>query len=441
MATKQEPIDTPTSSFERASAKNKRSASEMEQDPSAGDASNWIVRQRFEHGLCHQCGNSIYDVVTEGDVKLRKRFEPITIPNVVENGRCLMCYPLQRARVAQHHAQRQDPEVLDLLEDDDSMFLSKDFLTTTTNKGGTTYNHHRDNDEDDISTGAMMGMRMEANQYPKRNSFATNRGSSRTGTIMALEDQQKQQPRSTPQRKQTHTLSDSDGLEFVGTITDGNKEQGTGKFCHGERSKIIIYEGEYESGYFHGKGKSHDHGTGCLYQGDFVKGAAHGEGTCRWDQGWEYQGEWQMDKRHGRGRCRQLVDGGEVYDGEWKDDKWDGTGVLTFSGGGKYSGSFRKDKLNGQGTYEFADGSVYTGSFTNDLRHGHGEMTYACGLRYVGEWRDNWRGGKGTLFHTDGSVFKGRFSEDEKDGTGYLHLPDGIVRKEKWVVGQLTRSP
>lgn len=381
MATKQELVDTPSSSSGRASALNKRGASEMEQFEASGDASNWIVRQRFEHGLCHQCGNRIYDVVIEGDVKRRTRFDPITIPNVVANGRCLLCYPVQRARVAQHHAQRQEPEVLDLLEDDDSMFLAKDFSTAATNnKDSITDNHH--NDEDDISSaGSISGIQIEAASLP--NQITAKR--ERKATTVPLEDhhQQKHQSiHSTPQRKQTHKLKDSDGLEFLGTITEGNKEQGTGKFCHGERSKIIMYEGEYESGYFHGKGKSHDHGTGCLYQGDFVKGAAHGEGICRWDQGWEYQGEWQMDKRHGKGRCRQLVEGGEVYDGEWKDDKWDGTGVLTFSGGGKYSGSFRKDKLNGQGTYEFADGSVYTGTFTNDLRNGQGAMTYACGLRY-----------------------------------------------------------
>jgi len=378
---------------------------QQEQGQGQGDDDehgSWIAKQRFEHGLCHQCGNAIYNVVYDGEgSKRRKRFESITLPDVVENGRCLLCYPIAAAR------RPNQASAISLQDDDDSTIAGKSVVVSK-------------------STAKNAGASLKSSDSPPATRVK----------VEDVADERQPQVRKSPPRK-AFKLKDSDGLEFVGTIQEGTQEKGHGKFIHGEGSKVIEYEGEFESGYFQGKGKSHDHGTGCVYEGDFMRGSAHGTGTCRWDQGWEYTGEWQLDKRHGKGKCAQLVDGGEVYEGEWKSDKWDGRGVLSFSGGGKYSGSFRKDKLHGFGSYEFADGSVYRGNFNNDLRHGHGEMTYACGLRYVGEWRDNWRFGKGTLFHRDGTVFKGRFAEDEKDGIGYLHLPDGIVRKEKWEMGNM----
>lgn len=299
---------------------------------------NWIVKQRFEYGLCHQCGNRIYNVSYESEGnKRRKCFEPVTIAGVVANGRCLLCYPLQSAKPS------SNPEGESAVIDEDSM-------------------------ADSVSAGVA--------SLPRSNTSNSTSGT-RHHPVAIKQEQDVPTPEQKPQQL-THRVKDSDGLVFVGTIQEGTPEKGRGKFCHGEQGEIVVYEGEFESGYFHGKGASQDHGAGCVYEGEFLRGAAHGHGTCRWDQGWEYEGDWRMDKRDGKGRCSQLVEGGEVYNGEWKDDKWDGRGVLHFSGGGTYTGCFRKDKLHGHGTYEFADGSVYRGNFNNDLRHGHGTKEYIC---------------------------------------------------------------
>lgn len=395
--------------------------------------SDWIARQRFEHGLCHQCGNRIYDVVE--DSKGRKRYNPISLARIVENGRCLLCYPLTAAG-QQQRSDHEGEKYASHGDDDGSSIFVKSITTFTDGS--------KDNNADDASSitatpGAEDSLRMD--RVPSDGQLLQNAKEKKDDAehVVKSESCREHNEQSAKRaRMSTTDIKDSDGMIFVGTIAEGTSEKGRGKFRSGEGDQSIVYEGEFLDGYLHGKGMSHDHRTGCTYEGEFYRGAAHGTGTCTWDKGWKYVGEWSMDKRHGKGQCRQIVDGqGEVYDGEWKDDMWDGKGRLLFSGGGAYTGGFREEKLHGEGTYEFADGSVYRGTFRCDLRHGHGEMTYADGLRYVGEWRNNWRCGLGTLFYSDGSVFKGGFNEDEKDGTGYLHLPDGIVRQERYEMGTL----
>jgi hypothetical protein len=371
--------------------------SESSQNSRKRSTHDWIVRQRFEHGLCHECGNQIYNILE--DSNKQKKYDPITMEGLVANGRCLLCYPLSIFHKKPRSQSSRYPEEAGTVEG--SLLLTKSIITTSGNL------KQDDTDDSTFSNSSTTGQSQKFSQSKEPSFYRDERD------YNLKKDLDNEMFRTISPPRLTHKIKDADGLEFFGTILEGTPEQGRGKFFHGEGSKLMIYEGEFQNGYFHGQGISQDHGAGCCYEGEFLRGAAHGRGSCKWDQGWEYVGEWRMDKRHGRGKCRQLVDeGGEVYNGEWKDDKWDGHGTLLFAGGGKYTGGFRRDKLHGQGKYEFADGSVYCGDFQNDLRHGHGEMTYVDGLRYVGEWRDNWRDGKGTVFLRVNSVKMKRMELD-----------------------------
>jgi len=362
-----------------------------------------VLEHRLSHGLCHQCGTKLYDVIENG------RMEALNINGIVMNGRCLLCdplrnLPLQYVNVSNHaedSTRASGAGVLDI---------------TSTNCD--------DSEEYGMKTAA------EYSEYPVNGPRAPCGG---------------YEEASSPGKLLTTSIRDSDGVVFVGRVEEGTLRKGKGVFTHlhteGENAgKVSVYEGEFEDSLFHGNGTSTD-ASGCIYEGQFLRGAAHGQGKCRWEeQGWAYEGSWANDKRHGQGTCKQTEMGGEEYSGSWKDDCWDGKGTLRFAGGGQYVGEFKKDKLHGKGVYTFADGSEYNGYFKNDMRQGHGEMTYADGFRFVGMWRNNWRNGKGTLFHPDGSVFKGNFRGDDRDGIGYLHLPDGIVRKQKWVNGVLQEN-
>ena len=361
-----------------------------------------VLEHRLSHGLCHNCGTSLHNVLSDG------RFEPRTIPGAVEAGRCLFCYPKPRSMPVQYVNVSDSTRA--------SAATRPTFIDMATNGG--------DGEDSDLFGGVKDEEGMEyfnvARAPPRRETEDDD--STASGKLL------------------TTSIRDADGVVFVGRIEHGNLRKGKGVFTHlhkdGEnKGKVSVYEGEFENGLFQGTGISRD-ASGCVYEGDFLRGAAHGKGKCHWaEQGWLYEGDWANDKRHGQGTCRQMEEGGEVYSGSWKSDAWDGKGHLRFAGGGQYVGEFKKDKLHGKGRYTFADGSEYVGYFKNDMRQGHGEMTYADGFRYVGMWKNNWRNGKGTLFHPDGSVFKGHFRGDDLDGIGYLHLTDGIVRKQKWVNG------
>ena len=401
-----------------------------------------VVDHRLKNGLCHQCGSSIFSKTDDGVYAI-----PKSIPGLVENGRCLFCYP-NRATIRS----RSPPSTTRSNSASDNIISKLPFSTNQTSNVAVKLEQGVTDDDtapDQISAVpavASLPPRPESPEVSRKRkaSFPVSRHSydedndNENAKKPAAADAAATSP-------EPLVITDADGLLFTGTVLEGTRFKGRGSFTHrhtkGDRKgKCIVYEGGFLQGKFHGYGSSRDFATGCTYDGMFEHGAAHGIGKCRWAQGWEYEGEWHYDKRHGKGTCRQLEPGGEVYSGEWKDDQWDGIGCLKFAGGGQYDGDFRRDKLHGKGKYQFADGSVYEGFFKEDLREGHGCMTYADRHRYVGEWRNNWRNGKGTLFHVDGSVFKGRYRGDEKDGIGYLHLPDGIVRKERWLNGQLLKT-
>jgi hypothetical protein len=398
-----------------------------------------VVDHRLKNGLCHQCGSSTFSKNDDGVYAV-----PKCILGLVENGRCLFCYP---NRATQPQSPPRTPlTTRNLNLASDSTLSTLPLASNPTAdvaikmEPGVTEEETAPDQIAAVPAVASLPPRPESPDVTRKRKASPVSNHDEDGN-----DTAKKPAAVTSVSPAPLVISDADGLPFTGTVMEGTRLNGRGVFTHqhtkGDRKgKSIVYEGGFFQGKFHGSGKSRDFATGCTYEGMFEHGAAHGFGKCRWAQGWEYEGEWHYDKRHGKGTCRQLENGGEVYAGEWKNDQWDGLGCLKFAGGGQYDGDFRRDKLHGKGKYQFADGSVYEGFFKEDLREGHGCMTYADRHRYVGEWRNNWRNGKGTLFHVDGSVFKGRYRGDEKDGIGYLHLPDGIVRKERWLNGQLQKT-
>jgi len=304
-----------------------------------------VVDHRLQHGLCHQCGSCIFSRNEDGAYVV-----PQTIPNIVENGRCVFCYPNPTA-VANTNSTTQSPSSLP-------------FVTSLASHARNSPNPLEINHttsvaiklESDIATDST-----ETNESPPE--MSQNR---KRKTPEDADEEAKKPPAKIT--KETITVTDADDLQFTGTVTEGTAQQGTGTFTHihtkGEhKGKSIVYKGGFMNGKFHGEGISQDFATGCTFEGTFDCGAAHGFGTCKWAQGWEYEGEWFVDKRHGRGICRQLADGGESYEGEWKNDQWDGEGCLKFAGGGQYDGDFKHDKLHGKGKYQFADGSLYEGFF------------------------------------------------------------------------------
>lgn len=138
------------------------------------------------------------------------------------------------------------------------------------------------------------------------------------------------------------------GDTYIGNFADDHFH-GFGTF----KSEEMVYEGEWQKGYCHGKGKETWY-DGIIYEGDFKQGKKTGFGFHKWPNGSEYQGDW--------------VDG-----------IMEGNGTLQYENGDRYEGKFMAGKRHGKGTFTKKGGKTVIGFFVNDIlqdnmygRHSYG---------------------------------------------------------------------
>ncbi|KAL2004605.1 hypothetical protein VTN00DRAFT_3341 [Thermoascus crustaceus] len=85
------------------------------------------------------------------------------------------------------------------------------------------------------------------------------------------------------------------------------------------------YSGEFNKGYYHGKG-THISESGATYVGDFVFGLRHGKGRMEYSSGDTYDGDWMEDERHGQGTFVERKTGNK-YVGGYRQGKRHGKGI------------------------------------------------------------------------------------------------------------------
>jgi hypothetical protein len=191
----------------------------------------------------------------------------------------------------------------------------------------------------------------------------------------------------------------------------------------------VGYEGEYEDGKKHGKGK-YTYAGGDVYEGEWKDDKYHGKGKCTYNNGAVYDGELNDDKKHGKGKYSYAS--GEVYEGEWKDDKYHGKGKFTYTSGNVYEGEFADFNYHGKGKLTFASGDVYEGEWKDDKKHGKGKYTYAGGNAYEGEWKDDKYHGKGKCTYNNGDVYEGEFADGKYHGKGKYSYVSGEAYEGEW---------
>jgi len=108
-------------------------------------------------------------------------------------------------------------------------------------------------------------------------------------------------------------------------------------FLRDKSTGVVLYKGEFVSGYRHGMGIAPIFG----YDKEFVG---------------DYKGQWNYSLRHGYGELTAAD--GSVYKGEWKYDDKCGFGVETDLLGSKYVGLFSRGLRHGTGCYYWGDGCV-----------------------------------------------------------------------------------
>jgi len=90
-----------------------------------------------------------------------------------------------------------------------------------------------------------------------------------------------------------------------------------------------------------------------------------------------YEGEYENGQRHGRGK---MTANGDVYIGTWNHDNRHGEGAMTYANGDVYEGEWLNNAKNGQGIMRYADGTVYPGYWNDDKITGVSERTRASGV-------------------------------------------------------------
>ena len=68
-----------------------------------------------------------------------------------------------------------------------------------------------------------------------------------------------------------------------------------------------------------------------------------------------YEGQWEAGDKHGKGKMTYAS--GELYEGQWKADNKHGQGKYTYADGGVYEGPYEADSMHGQGKYTYASGA------------------------------------------------------------------------------------
>eukprot|EP00937_MAST-01D_sp_MAST-1D-sp2_P005553 g5553.t1 len=178
------------------------------------------------------------------------------------------------------------------------------------------------------------------------------------------------------------------------------------------------YEGEWEGGKMHGRGKL-TLKSGSVYTGGFAHGKFHGQGLLRSADGSIYEGEYKDDKKHGKGK--QTFKSGSVYTGGFAHGKFHGQGLLHSADGSTYEGEYKDDKKHGKGKQTLKSGSVYTGGFAHGKFHGQGLMRSADGSTYEGEYKYGKKHGQGKL------------TRKPKEGAGSMAVQEGEFVDDKFV--------
>lgn len=238
------------------------------------------------------------------------------------------------------------------------------------------------------------------------------------------------------------SLNFADGASYVGDLNAQGQLEGQGRM---NWTNGASYDGEFQGGLFHGKGRFVSEGFG-TYKGDYVRGYMEGRGILTYPNGSRYEGEFVANQFEGKGRLVYVS--GDIYEGDFANNEMDGVGVWRYADqsiyigqvskgvlqgkgelqratGEKYTGDFVAGKMHGQGVFDDGKGNRYSGEFQNDNFTGAGNYSSDDGFTYVGQFK-NWRlNGKGLQTDAEGNHWEGEYQDGQLEGKGSFIAKDG----------------
>lgn len=253
---------------------------------------------------------------------------------------------------------------------------------------------------------------------------------------------------------------------------EGDCKNGIGKLY---KYAHMIYEGEFQNGIWHGKGKLIIYSQPeikCTYEGDFKLGKKEGFGKeiCDPDPNpnlnypyIEYEGYWKSDKWNGEGKVFYRKTGetfvGYAYNNVlcYYGDCYDGESKMIDSQGNQYEGGMFSGRMHGYGkTIERISHFIYEGEWKGGKEHGRGKKIWTYrpnDVWYDGEWRDGYEHGKGIMFYPNGEKtnlytktytyysYEGDFDNGGRHGKGVFKDKEGnIIAYVKFVYGSLKEA-
>ena len=234
-----------------------------------------------------------------------------------------------------------------------------------------------------------------------------------------------------------------EGVHHWKDIIEYNGEFNNGKY-HGKGKRIrkkylhsglfaVTLEGNFENGEPSGKCVA-IYANGTVYDGEFANGQRSGFGICKYkdgkgknhdgsdciegydyngEEGFVYEGEWYQNKRHGNGKLKNA-EGAILVEGIWENNQIkNGNGKKSYENGDIYEGQSKDGEPHGVGVKTFVSGSIYKGDWKEGKRDGQGKMTWNIdsknypvkkGYTYDGQWQDDKFTGEGVVRNAEGEL-------------------------------------
>lgn len=142
-----------------------------------------------------------------------------------------------------------------------------------------------------------------------------------------------------------------------------------------------ILEGKFINGKVNGKG-IFKNAKRTYYVGDFVDNVPQGEGEMKTNK-FIYNGHFEEGNFHGKGKIKFFEDGHE-YEGDFEKGEITGLGRCKWTNGDIYEGQMEKGKMNGNGRYTYTNGQIYEGGYVNGLKQGLGKIIYPNDKQFEG---------------------------------------------------------
>mmetsp|Transcript_54991 Transcript_54991/g.123783 ORF Transcript_54991/g.123783 Transcript_54991/m.123783 type:complete len:223 (+) Transcript_54991:64-732(+) len=166
--------------------------------------------------------------------------------------------------------------------------------------------------------------------------------------------------------------------------------------------------------------------------GDPIKSIGFaGTAKAEYANGDVYEGSFQDGARHGKGKYTYFS--GDVFDGTFDKNLKVGLGLLTYAKGGFYHGHFKEGLREGEGTFKYANGDIYSGIWKGGKKHGKGTYVFTkTKYEYKGEWKDG-QMVQGTWSLKDRLKYVGCFESQKPCGDGVWQTLQGTIVEGAYV--------